>query len=99
MRKQTFAFLLILAVALPSFASGVPVAPPASRVSADVQLEHRVMTAVREKFGNVAAAHIWVEAKDGNVVMHGFFAEMMSLQVASRVRRVEGVKSARWGVF
>jgi hypothetical protein len=54
---------------------------------------------VREKFGNVAAAHMWVEAKDGNVVMHGFFAEMMSLQVASRVRRVEGVKSARWGVF
>jgi hypothetical protein len=72
---------------------------PAARVSADVQLEQRVMTAVREKFGAVAAAHMWAEARDGNVVLHGIFAEMMSLQIASRVRRVEGVKSARWGAF
>jgi osmotically-inducible protein OsmY len=99
MRKQTFIFLLLLAVALPSFTSVVTAPRSTSRVAADVQLEKRVMTAVREKFGNVAAADMWVEAKDGNVILHGAFAEMMSLQIASRVRRVEGVKSARWGVF
>ena len=57
------------------------------------------MTAVREKFGDVAARHMWAEADNGNVVLHGIFAEMMSLQIANRVRRVEGVKSARWGAF
>src|SRR3954466_16363386 len=99
MRKQTFIFLLIAAVALPSLASVATARHSTTHQSADLQLEQRVMTAVREKFGDGAARHMWAEANDGNVVLHGIFAEMMSLQIASRVRRVEGVKSARWGVL
>jgi hypothetical protein len=99
MRKQIAVFLLLAAVALPSFASVIVGAPTTPRVAADVQIEHRVMIAVREKFGDVAAAHMWVEAHHGNVVLHGYFAEMMSFQIASRVRRVDGVKSARWSLF
>jgi hypothetical protein len=99
MRKQAVIFLLIAAVALPTFAAGVLVTRTTPRVAADVQLEQRVMSAVREKFGDVAAAHMWAEAHDGNVVLHGIYAEMMSLQIANRVRRVEGVKTARWGAF
>lgn len=99
MRKQTFIFLLIASVALPSLASFVTVRRSTSPKPADVQLEQRVMTAVREKFGDVATRHMWVESDNGNVVLHGIFAEMMTLQIASRVRRVEGVKTARWGAF
>jgi hypothetical protein len=99
MRKQAVIFLLIAAIALPSFASSALVTRTTPRMAADVQLEQRVMTAVRDKFGDIAAADMWAEAHDGDVVLHGIFAEMMSLQVANRVRRVEGVKSARWGAF
>jgi osmotically-inducible protein OsmY len=67
----------------------------------DVQLAKRVTHAISEKFGRGPAAAIGVEVHDGNVVLYGIYAEMMALQVANRVRRVEGVKSARWvpGVF
>ena len=95
MRKQAIIFLLIAAISLPSFGE-VLVTRSMPRVAADVELEHRVMTAVHEKFHGVG---MWVEAHDGNVIMHGIFAEMMSQQIASRVRRVEGVKTARWGAY
>ncbi|HEV7428524.1 MAG TPA: hypothetical protein VGQ46_19380 [Thermoanaerobaculia bacterium] len=105
MRKQISVFLLIAAVALPAFARTGPghrkvplVAPPdISRLTADEQLEQRVVGAIYEKFGTVAAVDVWVEAKDGEVIINGGFSEMMMLQVLNRVRRVEGVKSARWG--
>jgi osmotically-inducible protein OsmY len=96
MRKQIAVFLLIATVALPSFASVSPVSRRTQAVSADAQLAQRVTHAIYEKFGRGAAAEIGVEAHDGNVVLHGIFAELMSLQVLTRVRRVEGVKSARW---
>jgi osmotically-inducible protein OsmY len=96
MRKQVIIFLLIAAVALPSFASVTPAPRQTQAVSADAQLTQRVTHAIREKFGREAAAETRVEVHDGNVVLHGYFAEMMSLQVASRVRRVPGVKTARW---
>jgi len=101
MRKQTVVFLLIAAVALPTFASVTPAPRQTQALSADAQLAHRVTHAIYEKFGRTAAVEIGVEVHDGNVVLHGIYAEMMALQVASRVRRVEGVKSARWspGVF
>lgn len=96
MRKQTVVFLLIAAIALPTFAS-VTAAPHQTRaLSADEQLARRVTHAIYEKFGRGPAAAIGVEVHDGNVVLHGIYAELMALQVASRVRRVEGVKSARW---
>lgn len=95
MRKQIAVFLLIAAVALPTFASVTP-APRQTQASADAQLAKRVTHAIYEKFGRGPAAAIDVEVHDGNVVLHGIYAEMMALQVASRVRRVEGVKSARW---
>jgi hypothetical protein len=107
MRKQISVFLLIAAVAIPSFASTdpgfrkVPIVaqPDVSRLTADEQLEQRVVQAIYEKFGTVAAADVWVKAKDGEVIINGGFSEMMMLQVLNRVRRVEGVKSARWGLI
>jgi len=100
MRKQTVVFLLIAAVALPAFASVTPAPRQTQALSTDAQLAQRVTHAISDKFGR-AAAGIGVEAHDGNVVLHGMCAEMMALQVAQRVRRVEGVKSARWspGVY
>jgi|GEM_PF-1867602 len=101
MRKQAVIFLLIAAVALPTFASFTAASRQTQVVSADAQLAHRVTHAIYEKFGRAAATDVSVEVHDGNVVLHGVYAELMTLQVASRVRRVEGVKSARWvpGVF
>ena len=99
MRKQIAVFLLIAAVALPAFASVTPVPREPQKVSADAQLERRVVHAVYEKFGPGAAASVWVEAKGGEVVVRGAFSEMMRFQILNRVRRVDGVKSARWGVF
>jgi hypothetical protein len=107
MRKQISVFLLIAAIALPAFARTapacrkLPVVEPAeiSQLSPDERLERRVINAVAEKFGNVAASHIWVHANDGVVIVRGGFSEMMRLQVLNRVRRVEGVKSARWGII
>ena len=96
MRRQAIIFLLIAAVALPTFASVTPASRQTQALSADAQLAHRVTHAISEKFGRGPAAAIGVEVHDGNVILHGIYAEMMSLQVASRVRRVEGVKSARW---
>ena len=95
MRKQISVFLLIVAVALPSFATLTPVSPQTQAVS-DAQLAQRITHAIYEKFGRAAAAETRVEVHDGNVILHGYFAELMSLQVASRVRRVPGVKTARW---
>jgi osmotically-inducible protein OsmY len=95
MRKQISVFLLIVAVALPSFATITPVSRQTQAVT-DAQLAQRVTHAIYEKFGRKAAAETGVEVHDGNVVLHGYFAELMSLQVASRVRRVPGVKTARW---
>jgi osmotically-inducible protein OsmY len=95
MRKQISVFLLIVAVALPSFATLTPLSPQTQAVS-DAQVAQRVRHAIYEKFGRAAAADTWVEVHDGNVILHGYFAELMSLQVASRVRRVPGVKTARW---
>jgi hypothetical protein len=99
MRKQIAVFLLIAAVALPSFASVTPVPREPQKLSADAQLERRIVHAVYEKFGEVAAAHVWVVAKDGEVVVRGAFSETMRFQILNRVRRVDGVKSARWGIF
>ena len=96
MRKQIAVFLLIAAVALPSFATVTPVPRQTQAVSADAQLAQRITHAIYEKFGRAAAAETRVEVHDGNVILHGYFAELMSLQVASRVRRVPGVKTARW---
>jgi osmotically-inducible protein OsmY len=100
MRKQAIIFLLIAAVALPSFASVTPTPLATQTISADAQLAQRVTHAIQEKFGR-GAAGIGVEVHDGNVILHGMLAEMMAMQVANRVRRVEGVKSARWvpGLF
>ena|SRR5258707_384486 len=98
MRKQAVIFLLIAAVALPSFASVTPAPRATQAISADAQLAKRVTHAIQEKFGRAVAAQIAVEVHGGNVLLHyrGTFSEMMTLQVASRVRRVEGVKSAEW---
>ena len=96
MRKQTLVFLLIAAVALPSFASVAPAPPQTQAVSADTQIANRVTNAISEKFGRGSAAAVRVEVHDGNVVLHGMYGEMMAMQMANRVRRVEGVKSARW---
>jgi osmotically-inducible protein OsmY len=96
MRKQIAVFLLIAAVAIPTFASITPAPRQTQALSADAHLARRVTHAIYEKFGRGPAAAIGVEVHDGNVVLHGIYAEMMALQVASRVRRVEGVKSARW---
>jgi len=95
MRKQIAFFLLIAAVALPSFASVTPTPRATQAISADAQLTQRVTHAIQEKFGR-GAAGIGVEVHDGNVILHGMLADMMSMQVANRVRRVEGVKSVRW---
>jgi osmotically-inducible protein OsmY len=102
MRKQAVIFLLLAAVVLPAFAATKrPVVAPqdTSQLGPDAQLERRIVQAVYEKFGNVAAAHVWVQAKDGEVIVRGGFSEMMKLQVLNRVRRVDGVKSARWGMI
>ena len=99
MRKQIAVFLLIAAVALPSFASVTPVPREPQKISADAQLERRIVHAVHEKFGALAAANVWIEAHDGEVVVRGGFSEMMRFQILNRVRRVDGVKSARWGIF
>src|SRR4051794_3931208 len=101
MRKISVAFLLIAAVVIPSIARTGPgfrkapivAQPDISRMTADEQLEQRVVNAIYEKFGTVAAADVWVKAKDGEVIINGGFSEMMMLQVLNRVRRVEGVKS------
>jgi len=95
-RKQIAFFLLIAAVALPSFAFATPAPRQTQAVSADAQLAQRITHAISEKFGRGPAAAIGVEVHDGNVILHGFYAEMMAAQVAQRVRRVDGVKSARW---
>jgi osmotically-inducible protein OsmY len=97
MRKQVIIFLLIAAVAVPSFASLTPIPRQPQKASADVQLERRIVHAVYEKFGVGAAASVSVEAKGGEVIITGNFSEMMRFQILNRVRRVEGVKSARWG--
>src|SRR3954469_14800421 len=99
MRKQVIIFLLMAAIALPSFASLTPVPRAAQKASADVQLERRVVDAVYQKFGVGAAASVSVEAKGGEVIVVAPFSGMMRFQILNRVRRVEGVKSARWGVF
>jgi hypothetical protein len=107
MRKLSVAFLLFAAVALPSFARTGPgyrrlpitAAPDISQLGPDAQLERRVVDAVYQKFGRDAAASIWVHADRGEVIVNGGFSEMMMLQVLSRVRKVEGVKTARWGLI
>ncbi|HEX3577790.1 MAG TPA: hypothetical protein VHY33_04430 [Thermoanaerobaculia bacterium] len=94
MRKQAIIFLLIAAVALPSFALATPAARQ-TQTSADVELENRVTQVIYEKFGRVAPG-IGVEVHNGNVILNGRVREVVSLQVENRVCRVKGVKSARW---
>ena len=87
MRKSIFLFFFVLASAI-------------AQVSPNAPLEARVVDAVRQKFGNVAAKHVSVEAsKDGQIVIRGNFTEAKRLDVLSRIRRVPGVKSARWGLI